>query len=419
MPAFVSDSTVEKNLDASIKDGTAYSVMQGLGEVSVPLCAIYLGASDSWVAMLVTLPLFFGSLAQLAAPPLIDRVGRRWGLVLVGATIQALTWIPMIAAVFLPPKAGIAVVTGANILYFAAWHFSIPPWNSTMGDIVPAALRGRYFGIRNSLASLLLLFSGMAGGIGLQVFKDAGHERWGFVVVFAGSLLARFLSIYWLRRTTEPAHESHPDPAPSFLAFLAGVRKNNFARFILFAAALNASAHVAGSVTPLYLKRICGYDYWGYMIAVQVLTLAMIVVLPFWGRLSDRRGNRFVLAVTAAGTAVVPAGWFVSQHLAWSCVVQVCAGIFWCGFNLAAGNFLFDAVPSRERARYTAYFNVLVYTGVLAGGLLGALLAWLTPVDAGPLHFSHWIYTVFAVSVMLRVATLILLLPRFREVRAA
>ncbi len=411
------DASVEKNLDASIKDGTAYSVMQGLGETAVPLCAIFLAASEWWLALLMTLPLFVGSCAQLVAVPMIDRLGRRWPLVLGGSLVQALTWIPMIVALFLPPRAGLIVVTVTNIVYFAAWHFCIPPWNSTMGDIVPAEARGRYFGMRNSVASVLLLLSGIAGGLVLTIFKDAGRERWGFVVIFAGSTLARLLSLYWLSRMKEPAHAPSTDRGPSLIDFVRGLRTNNFSRFVLCVACANASAHVAGSLTPLYFKQICGYEYWGYAAAVQVLVLAQILCLPAWGRLADRRGNRHVMVLTLALITPAPLLWLLSKHLAWSCAVQVLAGVGWAGFNLALNNFLFDAVEPAHRARSTAYLNFFVNTGVLAGGAIAMLLAWLKPVDLGPLSLSHWIYAAFIVSFVLRVGTFLLILPRFREVR--
>ena len=61
-------STVEQSLDASIKDGASYNVMVGLGELYVGACAISLGASDTLVAFIVTIPLFLGSCEMAQAP---------------------------------------------------------------------------------------------------------------------------------------------------------------------------------------------------------------------------------------------------------------------------------------------------------------------------------------------------------------
>jgi MFS family permease len=125
------------------------------------------------------------------------------------------------------------------------------------------------------------------------------------------------------------------------------------------------------------------------------------------------------MAISAAIITITPLMWLLSMHAAWSCVVQIVAGVGWAGFNLALNNFLFDAVTPSHRARCTAYLNFFTNTGVLAGGFIAATLAELKPVALGPLHFSHWIIAVFVVSFLLRAGTLALILPRFREVREA
>src|SRR5213078_4875033 len=72
----VEKSTVEPSLDASIQDGASYNVIVGLGELYVGACAVFLGAKDTWVALLTTIPLFLGSCAQIVTPVLIDKTGK-------------------------------------------------------------------------------------------------------------------------------------------------------------------------------------------------------------------------------------------------------------------------------------------------------------------------------------------------------
>ena len=99
-------STVERSLDASIRDGASYNVMVGLGELYLGACAVSLGAKDTWVALLTTIPLFLGSCAQTVTPVLIDRTGKRRLWYMAGAIVQTLTWIPMITALFVSKTVG-------------------------------------------------------------------------------------------------------------------------------------------------------------------------------------------------------------------------------------------------------------------------------------------------------------------------
>ena len=120
--------------------------MVGLGELYVGACAVFLGAKDTWVALLTTIPLFLGSCAQTVTPMLIDRTGKRRRWYMAGAVVQTLTWIPMIASVFLPKAIGFWLLLGSFVLYYVALQFSLPAWLSVMGDLVSPVTRGRSFG---------------------------------------------------------------------------------------------------------------------------------------------------------------------------------------------------------------------------------------------------------------------------------
>jgi len=164
----VEKSIVERSLDASIKDGASYYVMVGLGETYVSACAVFLGASDSLVALLGTIPLFLGSCAQLLTPPLMDRTARRRRWYLLGSVSQALTWIPMIGALFVAKSVGFWLLLGGFVLYYASVQFTVPAWLSVMGELVAPQRRGRYFGRRTALGILERLAPARPGDPAVQ-----------------------------------------------------------------------------------------------------------------------------------------------------------------------------------------------------------------------------------------------------------
>jgi MFS family permease len=413
----VKDPAVERSLDASVKDGAAYAVMVGLGETYVTACAVFLGASDSAVAMLSTVPLVGGALMQLLTPPVIDRARRRKPAMIGGSVLQALSWAPMILSLVVPRPAGLILLFAGFTLYFATVHFTIPAWLSIMGDLVPGDIRGRYFARRLAFAITMQLLASAAGGIGLSIYKVAGREALGFAVVFAGAMLARFLSVWWLTRMWDPPYAPRREEAYPPLRFLRDLPTSNFARFVLFVACLNASAHFSGALFVPYFLKTLEFSYWEYTAAMTAIVLVQIPALPFWGRIADRYGNKKVLAVTSLGILVLPLLWLVSGHVAWACVAQAAAGLCWAGFNLCASNFLLDAVPVERRASCTAYLNVLVHLGLLAGGIGGAVAAGLRPDHIGQWRLPHWFWGLLIMSFLLRLATIVIFLPRFREVR--
>jgi hypothetical protein len=111
----------------------------------------------------------------------------------------------------------------------------------------------------------------------------------------------------------------------------------------------------------------------------------------------------------------------VTRVVWWAWICQALAGISWSGFNMCAANFIFDAVTPAKRARCTAYFNVVVGTGILLGGLMGATLVRVAAADYRlfglEIHLAFAFHTLLIVSFLLRTLTLAVFLGRFREVR--
>jgi MFS family permease len=414
----VKSSTVERSLDASIKDGAAYNVMVGFGELYVGACAVSLGASDTLVALITTIPLFLGSCAQTVTPKLIDRTGRRRRWYMIGSTVQALTWIPMIAALFVEKSQGFWLLLGGFVVYYMALQFTAPAWLSVMGDLVAPEARGRYFGRRTAFGILLQFLAGVVAGLGLWLFQRQGLERWGFATIFGAAFVARWASVLFLSRMTEPPYTPRGEESFTLWMFLRRLPQSNFAKFVLFVGCLTASAQIVGCLFPLYWLKTLHYPYWWqYTACLTALTIVQIPALLFWGRMADRYGNKRVLSVTAVAIAVLPALWLLSTHILLACFLQMWSGFFWSGFNQSVQNFLLDAVTPPKRARCNAYLSLITNAGLLVGGLTGALAINVVPVDLGPLHMPFRFWTLLILSFLLRSITVLVFFPLFREVR--
>jgi len=413
----VEKSTVETSLDASIKDGGLYNIMMGLGELYVGACAVFLGASDTLVALLTSIPLFLGSCAQTITPVLIDKTGQRRRWYMAGAIAQTLTWIPMIVSVFVPKAVGFWLLLAGFVLYFAALQFSLPAWWSLMGDLVSPATRGRFFGRRTALCILLQFLSGTTAGLGLWLFKSRGLEAWGYATIFSGAFLARCGSTWYLGRMTVPPYTPREEESFTFIQFLRRLPQSNFAKFVMFVAFLTASAQFVGCLFQWYWLKTLHYPYWKYTACVIAIIVVQIPALLFWGRMADRYGNKRVLVVTSVAVAILPSLWLLSEHIALAVFLQMWSGFFWSGFNQSVQNFLLDAVTPPKRARCNAYLALLTNTGLLVGGVSGALAIHYLPADIGWLHLRYPFWTMLLISFVARMGTVMFFIPRFREVR--
>ena len=121
---YSADPAVDRSLRHSVRDGMAYSVMAGGGETYLSAYALFLKATAPQVALVTTLPTLLGSLAQLFSAWVGRRVGRRKPIILVGAALQGLTWLPLLALPLLFPAHAVPLLLGIVTLYFAGGHLA-------------------------------------------------------------------------------------------------------------------------------------------------------------------------------------------------------------------------------------------------------------------------------------------------------
>jgi hypothetical protein len=93
--AFSNDPEVEKSLQHSLKDAAAFATMIGIGETYFSAFALFLKATTPQIGLLASLPPLLASFVQLLSAWLGRLTQQRKVIVLVGATVQAFTWLPL------------------------------------------------------------------------------------------------------------------------------------------------------------------------------------------------------------------------------------------------------------------------------------------------------------------------------------
>ena len=404
-----------------MKDAAAYAVMMGIGETYLSAFALFLKASTPQIGLLASLPPLLGSLAQIVSAWLGRLAGRRKPIILAGAGLQALAWLPITLLPLLFPSAAVPLLIMSVVVYQCGAHLAAPQWASLMGDLVPMKRRGRFFARRTSIVSLVTFVSLAAGGLVLQATTTAGNTLAGFVALFGVAMLARGISTYHLARMQDPDGQVAALQLPARESWWRKLRKSNFARFSVFYALMQFSVATASPFFAVYMLRDLQFSYAQFMANTGISVLAQFLTLTQWGRISDAFGNRRILSVTGFMLPLMPLLWLASPNFWYLLLVQILSGLSWAGFTLGASNFLYDLVARENRATYLAVHNVLASTGIFLGALLGGYLGVVLPasIDIAGLSLA-WLSPllgVFAISAVLRTIVLVVLLPRIREVR--
>jgi MFS family permease len=420
-PSFSNDPQTNRSLRHSLKDAIAFGAMTGSGETYFSAFALFLKASTPQIGLLASLPPLLASFAQLLSAWLGRLTGRRKGIILAGAGLQALSWIPILGLPLLFPDNAVPLLIACIVLYQCGAHLVTPQWSSLMGDIVPRRRRGRFFALRTRLVTAVTFTSLLFGGFTLHHFTREGSTVTGFVLLFVLAASARLASVYQLSRMHDPGGHVAALELPFSRAWLGRLRQSNVVRFSLFFALTQFSVSIASPFFTVYMLRDLEFSYLAFTVNTATAVFAQFLTLAQWGRVSDVFGNRRILAATAIVIPLMPILWVFSSNFWYLIVVQAVSGFAWAGFSLSASNFVYDLIAPNRRATYLAVHNVIASIGIFSGAMLGGYLGAVLPTGISLFgHHLSWLSPltgVFIVSTVARAAVVLSLIPKVREVR--
>ncbi|MBI5148102.1 MFS transporter [Candidatus Pacearchaeota archaeon] len=410
---------IDKSLGISIKEGCAASVTGGVGDSYMSAFAVQIGATNSEIAALTSIPNLISPLAQLITPKLIEKRKRK-GVAATAVLLQALMWLPMIVVALVFMKGDLIYAPILIIMFwtvYAALGNSVgPAWNSWMGDLVPSDKRGKYFGRRNTICGLVSLTSTIIAGILLQYSKTAGIVFMAFAILFSLALIFRSVSSYLLRKQYEPELHVEEGYYFSFIDFVKKMKYNNFGRFTIYISLLVLTVNIAGPFFTPYVLRELKFSYIQFMIAMLVIPgIVTMLSMPLWGKFSDKYGTIKTMQTTWIIVCILPALWLISDNFWYIMIVpQIASGLGWAGFNLAAGNFIFDATSRQRRSLCFAYHAVLNGIGVFIGATLGGFVLKYADLN---IKFMDAFLFIFLISAVFRILVSLIFLPKIKEVR--
>jgi MFS family permease len=363
---------LHRDLRSITADGVFYSVMVGLGETYVPAFVLALGHGAQASALITTLPMMLGALAQLAAPHGARRAGSYRTWVVACARLQAASFLPLVAAALGAPLGLVAIFAVMS----AYWGFSLstgPAWNAWVETLVPRERRARFFATRARLANAALLASLLAASLAL--FGAIGTPRALplFAGLFACAALARFASANFLARQSERAGLVDGHEALSPLATLRRLRGSPESRLLLAMLALTFGTYVAAPFFVPYMLGPIGLDYTTFTIVTATVFVARIAAAPILGRIAHRVGVQRILVWGAFAVTPLPALWLVSHDLAWLLAVQVLSGAAWGAYEYATLLTFFEHIDARERTSVLSLYNAANAMAMVGGNVVGAI----------------------------------------------
>lgn len=406
---FTRDQDIRENARNSLIDGMLYSAMVGLTNPFFGILAVKLGATDFQLGLLTSLPALLSLLAMIPGAIIVGRYRSPLPCVVRYAAMHRVGFLALAALPWLAvspwakgPGFSVALlfIIILSLMNFPAAVAGVA-WTSLMGDLFPADIRGQVFGERNMLTGLVSLLGTMVAG---YVLGSVGFP-WNYSLLFVASFAFTMGSLYYLTRLREPLEEpldasrvvtmaAAASPAGGVVRSLLQVFTNrSFTGFAWGAFIMHVGMNLPVSIwTILFVRQLHLSEEWIGAFATIAGATSM-VSYPLWGRLADRRGNRWVFLVSCLGFVPLPFLYSFVRSPVPIIFLQIAAGLAGAGFTLALFNRLLELAPESRRADYIGVFNTLM-------GLTGFLM----PVIGVWVYTLAGMRTVFAASSLIRVA---------------
>ncbi len=403
----VGDERTRRALWDSTGDGIFATVMIGLVETFGVAGAVTLDVPSVPIAVLGSLPVWIGTLAQLGLRRrLAGRRRKPW--VVTAVRIQATALLALALTGWAPASWASILYVAAFLIYGASNAVVGHLWMSWYSDVCPEAVLGRIMAWRSALfACVQLVTTATAGWLGRQFNADsAPWTLYASAFVVAG--LARWISAGFLQRQYEPPPSV---PALDVGSFRPTVALRRFARAI---AALHGSALMAGPFFAVWFLRDLRWSYLTFAVAAGSTVAGQLVANAFIGRLADSIGSSRVLFRSAVAAAIVPIPYlfFEDHRVLW--LANFYSGLAWASVNVSAFKYLVQASRGHAHGSGFVYANVWLTSSVLAMSLVGGVLAPHLPAV-----FTWPLRTLFLASCALRVVVVLTLFTRLVDLDPA
>lgn len=387
----IPDRDLARNIWFNNANGIAFTLAFNLFNPFLGIFALKLGAPDSYVALLSSLPAATSILAMLPAARFIDRLAEKkritaWFIALNRVfylLIALLPWLsPRHAALWLVLLVGLMNIPGS---------IAGVAWQSFIAGIIPPSMRNGVFAHRNLLMGAAGLIPLVAAGPLIDwLGSPLGYQvAFGLASVMAIAEVAFFLGIREkapaaaAARGRGAARTDVLSPSALRLRLLGTVRRYPaYWRFSLAAVFFHVAWIMSWPLFTIYNVDVLGANN-SWISAINVVAaVASILTYRAWGRLADRIGTQPATALAALGLAGFPILVAFSHTILGVTILNAYVGVFGGAIGFLLQNSMLDVAPEQNRTGYIAIYNTLINVAAAVSPLLGVALLQVMTIQS-------------------------------------
>ncbi len=355
-------------------DGIGVGITAGVGSF-LSVFLVRLGASSFLVGLLTAMPALTG---MLLAIPVGQFLASRRNIVPWFARARFLVLSCYVLTGLVP----FIVKTGQPEIIILIWALATLPqtlvsvgFTVVMGGVAGPAGRFTLMSRRWSILGLTNTVTVLIVGQLLRLFDFPLNYQ----VVFIGSAIGALISVIFSSSIVLP-----PQTAPTERRGLVGtfrqtgstLRHNrDFVNFTVAQFVFRAGLALALPLFPIFWVKHVGATDPQISAINSVQTFVMMAAYFLWTRVSERRGERWVLLVTALGISFYPLLTALTRTPELLILWAALAGLFTAGIDLVFFDLLLRTVPAEQQASYVGMYQTTVYIASFLAPLAGTALA--------------------------------------------
>ncbi len=403
---------VKFNFTVGVLDGGFFGFGMGLASyvTVLPLFVATLTDSSVLIGLIAAMHTIGWQLPQLLTANRVARLRRYKPMVLFMTLHERLPLFGLALTAFIAPSISRELALLLAFV-FATWQsmgggLTGTAWQTMIAKIIPATLRGQFYGMQSSAANLFSSGGAVLAGVLLETQRAPGS----FALCFFIAGVAMLVSLGFLGATREeeaPAKRESSRSTREFWSALGTImrRDANFRTFVL-ARCVAQLAAVGVAFYTVYATRQFSMDAATAGVMTSILLISQVLANVLFGYLGDRYSHRlmFALGVLLAGAAAALAAF--APSLQWFYLVFALAGIANSGLWPSINALTVEFGAPEEMPYYIGLANTLVAPATL-----------LAPIIGGALADSSGYYVTFLVAAACAVLTVLMLVFAVREPR--
>jgi MFS family permease len=377
---------IKHNLTWFYSDAFFASASDNIIITYVTLYILALGATSAQIGLMSSFSSLVSASLLLPGAFLVERFGHRkeFTMAFGGAAARLAILVLALLPLFVPGTVIVWVAIALSVARDSLGNLSFPAWVSVTADVVPMEGRGRYFASRNfSMGITGMLAILLVGELITRTSIPLGYQI-GLGIAFVLGMASTFS----FSRLRDPGSSIAPVRASGSFSPGTILRELKahpyFLALGLVMAFWNFSMNIAGPFFNVYMVQ--NLKFTASMVGITSIATSVtgLLIQQRVGRLSDHWGPRKVQMITMFLIPILPFAWLFITQFWHVMLLNSFSGVLWGAFNLVSFNFLLSLTPDAQRARFSAFYQILVMLALAGGAAVGA---WVVTVCGYPTIF--------------------------------